>query len=176
MHPNICQQIHEHQQTVQHDIIVHDDQKYVSVLVINEKLHVVINQQIHIIHLLQQVIAVAGVVMLDIIRIVVIHVQRVERIITVVHVLHQLEIVYWQTYDIMQIHHLVRQHVRMHLQTQNIQVMDTVIIVAGDVKHDTIRMEAHVQHVQVDIQVLHEQRQKVVVIRHVVRDTLFQVH
>ena len=41
--------------------------------------------------------------------------------------------------------------------------------------HDTIRMEVHVQHVQVDIQVLHEQRHKVVVIRHVVRDTLFQV-
>jgi hypothetical protein len=99
---------------------------------------------------MRQVIAVAGVVMLDIIRIVVIHVQRVERIITVVHVLHQLEIVYWQTYDIMQIHHLVRQHVRMRQRMQNIQVMQLAMLVVGDVKHDTIRMEAHVQHVRVE--------------------------
>jgi hypothetical protein len=55
---------------------------------------------------------------------------------------------------------------------QNIQVMQLAMLVVGDVKHDTIRVEANVKHVQADIQVLHEQRQQLVVIGHVVHDII----
>ena len=109
--------------------------------------------------------------MLDIIRMEA-HVQHVETLNIVQHDHHHVK---QQIRDIMLVHHLVRQHVRMHLQTQNIQVMDTVIIVVGDVKHDIIRMEAHVQHVLEECQVQHDRKYQVNVTGYVLRDIFYQV-
>ena len=68
-------------------------------------------------------------------------------------------------YDIIQISiKYVRQvqvvvvHVRINHRIHIIQVMEMEMLVDGHVMRDIIRMEIHVQHVQVGIQVQHDQR------------------
>ena len=115
--------------------------------------HVVINHRIHIIQVMHVVMHVVGRVMHDIIKMEA-HVQHVE----------------YENGHLHDMQHVVI--VQIHQRMQNIQVMQLAMLVVGDVKHDTIRVEANVKHVQADIQVLHEQRQQLVVIGHVVHDII----
>ena len=115
--------------------------------------HVQISHQIHTIQVMQVVIAVDGHVIVDIIRMEA-NVQHVE----IDNIVVQMVVVQMQVLDIIQ-HQVgvVRQHVQMLLRMQNIQVMEQSeeIIVAGNVKHDIIKMEVHVRNVHVEV-VVHE--------------------
>ena len=71
-----------------------------------------------------------------------IHVQHVEQRNIVVH---DQQAVVQQMYDIMRIHHVVRQHVQMVQQIHTIQVMHQQIAVAGSVMMDMNKIEQSVK-------------------------------
>ena len=116
-------------------------------------LHVQTDQQIQVIHQMPLVIVVIGNVIVDIIKMeVVVLLVELENIVA-----HDQVAVVQQMYDIMQIHHVARQHVQINQQTHIIHLMHHLMHVVGLVMHDIIKTEVLVLLVELENGVAHDQ-------------------
>ena len=136
---------------VAHDQVAVVQQRY-DIMQIHHvsRQHVQINQQTHIIHLMHHLMHVVGLVIVDIIRTeVLVLLVELENIVA-----HDQLVVVQQVYDIMQIHHVSRQHVQINQQTHIIHPMHHLMHVVGNVIVDILNHEIPV-FTMILVQIIH---------------------